>query len=588
MSILVRLVSLGLLAGLISACASTRQLNVGRPTQTLSPVSPLAGSAGVDGDDYYIQLVSELVFQGLDDSRSNCHEIGSSYAKGGAKSALMLQVRNDALNYSREFPGFVYETSKGRCGFSLDAKKTYLTPWMRLDTGKASQIDYSFLRSDSGQLDVGRIGNDVNTASNVLAVTGVGTGVAVLGKVASGWMMNQGQTGQQTPPPSPGTRHQESRSLPQPVSLVGNAAAIGQIHFPVFAVGDGSLNPFSSKPEALGEVLVSADVKPSLLLRLAASGVPDARDLSLEELLRTQIQNGSGGLSLERLILQAEHADRPNLQPDPNNYRDLESNCRKLKVVLRDLGFNKFDRNAVLYYLLEKSTDWKNYNTTGQSLLGEGVRLSQLQQYRTHNFGGCLIPDDYEVMKRMGLPVNADQDWATTIQQVQEKESYFGAIQSIERQLAALLRNTNAGEVERQIFPLLSSTQGGGTVLLQNNLGNFGLEQALNVPSIPGEGVVATAQQLAQVFALLKVSELSCARAVFEQGRPVKNVAIMLFLTATDSPLAKGGALEFQFDGNKVVRISLQNPSLRDFRQDVLNHPEVGDCRIDPAWLQKI
>lgn len=87
--------------------------------------------------------------------------------------------------------------------------------------------------------------------------------------------------------------------------------------------------------------------------------------------------------------------------------------------------------------------------------------------------------------------------------------------------------------MEQQIFPLLATDKsGGGTVLLQNHLGDFGLEKLLAPPSIdsvlspseattavppaatspipapvipapiviPGEGVIVSARQLTQAF----------------------------------------------------------------------------------------
>ena len=62
----------------------------------------------------------------------------------------------------------------------------------------------------------------------------------------------------------------------------------------------------------------------------------------------------------------------------------------------------------------------------------------------------------------------------------------------------------------------------------------------------------------------------------------------MLFFVAPESPLGKGAALEFQFDGGKVTRLTLQSLALRDFKQEIQDHPIVGDCKIDPAWLEKV
>jgi hypothetical protein len=580
---------LALLAGILSGCASVRELNIGRPLTQPSAVQTLPGAQGGDGDDYYVQFVSEFDFKADSRWQEGCQDIGSSYAKGGSTSLLMFQVKNDALGFSREVPGFIYQSAGGRCNFSLDAKKVYLSPWMRLDSAKGTQIDYSFVTSKNGDVDLGKLARDVNAASNVLALTGVGTGVALMGKIASGWMLSgTTQQTQQAPPAETGKRRQESRSLPPLVTVSGRGGTVSQITFPVYETVENKLNPFS-KPRAVGAVKIYGDAKSSLLLKTRDTGLPDARDLSLEELWRSKIQGGAGDKDLEHFIATAEHPERPDLQPDWNNYREVELNCRRLKVVMKDLGFNKYDRNAVLYYFLDKNPDWKNYNVPGQKILADEIRLGAMQQYRNKNFGGCLTQEDYESMKAMGLPVNSEQDWATMLEQIQQKESYFGAIRALERQLVAVIKNPNPGEMERQAFPLIATRQNGnGTVLLQNHLGNFGLEKILNVPAIPGDGLVINAGQLAQVFTDLKFADFSCARAGFEQGRPIKNVAILLFATDPGSPLAKGGALEFEFDGGKIARLAFQHPAFRDFKQDVLNHPEIGDCRIDTGWFDRV
>jgi hypothetical protein len=301
------------------------------------------------------------------------------------------------------------------------------------------------------------------------------------------------------------------------------------------------------------------------------------------------MQGASADGTLLKYITEADHPDRPNLQPNWDSYKDVESSCRTLKVVMKDLGFNKFDRNAVLYYFLDKSADWKNYNIPGQQILSGDTPYRQLQQYRAKNFGGCLVSEDYETMKRMGLPVNSEEDWRGILQQTQEKESYFAAIRSVERQLIAATTNSDPAVAERQLFPLISTDeQGTGTVLLQNHLANFGLEQILNVSVMPGAGTVATAAQIAQVFAALRIDALSCARPAFEQGKPLKNVAIMLFATNAASPLVKGGALEFEFDGGKVKRIAFQHPVYRDYLQNLRDYPDLGGCRIDAGLVERL
>jgi len=169
------------------------------------------------------------------------------------------------------------------------------------------------------------------------------------------------------------------------------------------------------------------------------------------------------------------------------------------------------------------------------------------------------------------------------------------------------------------MFPLLvTAKKGDGTVLLQNHLGDFGLEKLLApasvepvsspVPAttaipatevestptpspvaIPGEGVIVSARQLVQVFSGLSFNELSCARIVpDQQGKLAANVGILLFTTKEGSPRAKGGAMEFEFSGGKINRIAFQLPTYRDFEQDVLDHPEVGGCRIESSFLSKL
>jgi hypothetical protein len=550
----------------------------------------LAGASGIDGDDHYVQLLSEFQFRGDVGEDEVCRDLGSSYRKGGASSLLLFQVNNPTLKFQRQVPGLAYRSTSGRCASGLDAKKVYLTPWMRLDAGADTQVDYRFVTGSDDTLDLSKVGNDLNVASNVLAVTGVGTGVALVGKLASGWMMNSAAPvipTQATAGAAPKVR-EEIHSLPAPVTLSGNRATLNRVTIAVRETDTGSLNPMA-KPRPLGELKVYADLRATLLLKTAPNGLPDARDLSLEELWRATIRNGTEGLSLKQYIEQADHPDRPNLRPDWNDYQEVESNCRKLKVVMRDLGFNKYDRNAVLYYFLDKTQAWKHYNLAGQKVISGGLPVARLEEYRAGNFAGCLSEDDHEVMKTLSLPVNAAKDWTNTLQQLREKESYFAAIRALERQWVSVIRNPNAAEMERQLFPLLGSRQGGaGTVQLQDRLGNFGLERLLNVPPVPGEGAVLDAAQLAQLFVALKVADTSCARPAYEQGRPVPNVAILLFSTAPESPLARGAAMEFEFDGNRIVRAALQSPTFRDFRQDVISNPQVGDCRIEPQWLDKL
>jgi hypothetical protein len=155
---------------------------------------------------------------------------------------------------------------------------------------------------------------------------------------------------------------------------------------------------------------------------------------------------------------------------------------------------------------------------------------------------------------------------------------------------------------------LLSTEKNGdGNVLLQNHLGDFGLELLLNPPvtnasstgmstvavsapiALPGEGVVVSARQLAQVFSGLSINELSCARPIPDgSGKFVGNTGILLFITKEGDSRVKGGAMEFEFSGGKISRIAFQLATYRDFEQDLLERPEVGSCRIDPAFLAKL
>jgi len=167
--------------------------------------------------------------------------------------------------------------------------------------------------------------------------------------------------------------------------------------------------------------------------------------------------------------------------------------------------------------------------------------------------------------------------------------------------------------MEQQLFPLLNTAKNGdGSVLLQNHLGDFGLELLLNPPvtpvvpvdaaiaqaapdvavasaPIPGEGVIVNARQLAQVFSGLSINELSCARPVPDGlGKSVGNAGILLFITKEGGPRVKGGAMEFEFSGGKITRIAFQLSTYRDFEQDLLDRPEIGGCRIDSSFLARL
>ena len=58
---------------------------------------------------------------------------------------------------------------------------------MRLDSGKETLVDYRFYSSANSDVDVSGLVGDVRNASNLLALTGVGMGVAIVGQFAGQW-----------------------------------------------------------------------------------------------------------------------------------------------------------------------------------------------------------------------------------------------------------------------------------------------------------------------------------------------------------------------------------------------------------------
>lgn len=598
-----------LVAGaLLSGCTTTRQIVVDHPSTQASQFSPLQGFQAIDGDDYYVRLISEFDFKGDSVLKSGCSNMAPSYEKGDLSAALIYSVRNEALKFSREATGFLYQATTGKCNFTFDAKKLYLTPWIRLDSGKETMVDYNFYTNANSDVDVSSLVGDVNTASNLLALTGVGMGVAIMGQVAGQWVKSNQQAAE-TPVSHQSAKHSsESHSLPAATAFSGKAGTLNQTVFKVYDVAEGGFNLFGSDTNQLGELKIYPEILPSLLLKTSADGIPDARDLSFEEIGYSPIKSAAGEINLQQLIEQSTHPAKPNLKPDWNNYQETEGNCRKLKLVMKDLGFNKFDRNAVIYYFLAKSADWNNYNISRQKTQGEELRPKVIEGYRSKNFANCLAADDYAVMKAMGLPVNTEADWDLMGEASQKKEQIFTPLKSIERQLVAVLKNPNKAEMERQLFPLLNTAKNGdGSVLLQNHLGDFGLELLLNPPvaeipaeasiapvapapaTIPGEGLIVSARQLAQVFSGLSINELSCARPVPDGlGSSAGNSGILLFTTKEGGLRVKGGAMEFEFSGGKITRIAFQLSTYRDFEQNLLDRPEIGGCRIDPAFLAKL
>jgi hypothetical protein len=598
---------------ILSGCTTSRQIAIDPPTIEPRSFQPLQGFSVIDGDDYYVRLISEFDSKADNVLKSGCADIAPSYSKGDLSAALIYSIRNNALKFNSEATGFLYQATTGKCNFKFDAKKQYLTPWIRLDSGKETMVDYDFYTNANSDLDLSKLVGDVNAASSLLAMTGVGMGVAVMGQFASEWVKSSQQAAPAAVQTS-GKHSSESHSLPAATSFSGKTGALNHSVFKVYEVTEGGVNPFGSNIKPLGELKIYPEILPTLLLKTTADGIPDARDLSLEEMWYSPMKSTTGQITLQQLIEQSQHPAKPNLNPNWDNYAEVESNCRKLKLVLKDLGFNKFDRNAVLYYFLFKNGDWKNYNISGQMAMADEIRPKILEAYRSKGFGNCLAADDYTVMKAMGLSVNAPSDWNLIGESRQKKEQFFTPMQSVERQLISVLKSPNPAEMARQMFPLLTTAKGGdGTVLLQNHLGDFGLEALLNPPAppassssgvaetqaapsassaplvIPGEGVIVSARQLAQVFSGLSISELSCARpAPEQQGKSTENTGIFLFITKDGSSRVKGGAIEFEYFGGKISRIAFQLPTFRDFEQDLLNRPEIGGCRIDPAFLMKL
>jgi hypothetical protein len=614
------------LVGMVLAgCTQTRQIAVDYPTgESDDPKSAqstkqhqfqaLPGFQSIDGDDYYVRLISEFDFKGDNAIKSGCDSLTPSFSKNDLSSALIFNIRNSILKFNNEAVGYSYQAATGKCNFKFEAKNQNLTPWMRLDSGKETQVDYSSYSSANSDVDVAGLVNKATAASSLLAFSGVGMGVAVLGQFAGQWFTNSQKTHAASVPTPAANHSKESHSLPAIVKYSDKNGTLNETVFKVYAVAEGGINILGADTKPLGELRIYPEITSSLLLKTRADGIPDARDLSLMEISQSPMKSATGDINLQQLIEQSKHPEKPTLKPDWNNYDDVKSNCRKLKVVMKDLGFNKFDRNAFIYYFLANNVDWRNYNIPSQKVQAEDINAKTLQKYRAKNFDNCLAADDYTAMKAMGLTVNTDSDWAQMGDTSQKKEQFFMPLKSIERQLLAVLKNPNKAEMESQIFPLLNTAKkGDGTVLLQNHLGDFGLQKLLqpapappvtamptgqNMPivaetvvpaAIHGEGLIVTASQLVQVFSGLAFNELSCARVLPEQlGKQAGNVGILLFTTQAGSPRAKGGAMEFEFSGGKINRIAFQLPAYRDFEQDVIDHPEIGGCRIDPAFLAKL
>lgn len=608
---------ISLLIGLmLTGCSSHRQVTVDYPgadsgasgaaqsTKTES-FQTLPGFHSIDGDDFYIRLNSEFKNKGENNLKSGCSSLAPNFKHSDFSSALIFTVKNNRLKFNNETAGYSYQVSTGNCNVKFEAKKQVLTPWMRLDAGKDTSVDYSFYSSENSDVDVAGIVNKTTAAGNLLAFTGVGMGVAVLGQFAGQWLGANQQT--QVSPTSVPTynRNTQSHSLPAFVSYSNHTGTLVETVFKLNAVAEGGLNILGTGTQVVGELRVYPELTSSLLLKTGADGLPDARDLSLSEILYTPVKSAGGDINLQQLVEQSKHPEKPNLTPDWKNYDDVQTNCRKLKLALKDLGFNKFDRDALLYYFLSNTPDWKNYNIPPAKAQSDNLSAKTLKNLRAKNFDQCLAADDFVVMRTMGLVVNTDAEWSQMGDSSEKKEQFFQPLKAVERQLVAVIKNPNPAEMESQIFPLLNTAKSGdGTVLLQNHLGDFGLEKLIQLPSagsatpepsapsltpIPGEGSIVNAKQLVQVFTGLMIQEMSCARIAPDQlGKAAADIGIVLFTTREGSPRAKGGAIEFEFSGGKIHRIAFQSPAYRDFEQDIAEHPDVGDCRIDPAFPAKL
>jgi hypothetical protein len=563
----------------LQACTSARQIVLDYPKTETTPIKPLKGESVVNADDYYVQLVSEFDFKGDNDLKGACSDVGTQYEKGDLSAALIFNIHNEPLKLKSEVSGFLYQAAIGKCNVKLETKKAYLTPWLRLDSARDTQVDYNFLTSNSHEANLSQVVGDVNAASNLLALTGVGVGVAVVGKIAGNWMESNQQLTAKTP--ADAKISSETHSLPSVVTLSGDSGNLNQSRLGVYEVGSGT--------KLLGELHIYPNMTPSLLLKIGSDGIPDAHDLSLEELWRAPMQSANGQVQLSQLIEQAGQTGKLNLTPDWQNYAEVENQCRRLKLTMKDLGFNKFDRNAVLYYFLSKSPDWKNFNITPQRAMTDEIRPKLLEQYHSNDFAACLAGEDYQVMKNLKLPVNDQQAWEVLSNSRQKKESLISPILSTGRQLLSALNNPDKDEMARQLYPLLNTDKGGnGSVLVQNHLSNFGLEALLQVPNIPDEGVIANSAQLAGMFIGLNVDSYSCSRPGQEQGQPLSNIGILLFTTKPNSPKEKGGALEFELVQGKIGRLSFQTPAFRDFEQNLTDYPDLGGCRIDKDFLNKL
>jgi len=128
-----------------------------------------------------------------------------------------------------------------------------------------------------------------------------------VGQVAGQWVQSN-QQAVTAPAAHKSAKHSsESHSLSAITSFSGKAGTLNQSVFKVYDVAEGGLNLFGSDTNTLGELKIYPEILPSLLLKTAADGVPDARDLSLEEIAFSSIKSNAGEINIQQLIEQSQH-----------------------------------------------------------------------------------------------------------------------------------------------------------------------------------------------------------------------------------------------------------------------------------------
>ena len=109
---------------MLVGCAPTRQIAIDYPSTQTNDAQPgqltqshqfqaLPGFQVIDGDDYYVRLISEFDFKGDNILKSGCSNMTPSYEKGDLSSSLIFSVRNDNLKFNNEAVGFTYQATSG-------------------------------------------------------------------------------------------------------------------------------------------------------------------------------------------------------------------------------------------------------------------------------------------------------------------------------------------------------------------------------------------------------------------------------------------------------------------------------------------